>query len=184
MMANVAGQDQQRKRKIKDQLVYPKIEKEFQFCYQNSGRKKMLRVNLVIPLASRSYELAHRLIAAHNIPCYMLDKLADALDQFVLSTLCQLQIDKAVGSINHLKQFGGDIVSNVADNWYKCLQEQVADFADNSSKGNVVQSVQLEGGLSIAQVYHALIHSSAMEAVLQLEIKARSVQRAFVFSLR
>lgn len=176
----MSGQDQHRRRKIKDQLIYPKIEKEFQFCYQNSGRKKMLRVSLAIPLASSSDELAHRLMAAHNIPCYVLDKLAAELDQFVSSTLCQLQIDKAVRSIHHLKQFGGDIVKNVADNWCKCLQDQVVDFADHSNKGNTVQSVQLEGGLPIAQVYHTLIHSSAMEAVLQLECTYASVIREIV----
>ncbi|RDD38951.1 Protein C12orf4-like protein [Trichoplax sp. H2] len=170
----------QRKNKIKDQLIYPKVDKEFHFYYQNSGRKKLLKVKIVVPLTCHTNELAHRLITAHNLPCYLLGKLQASLKEFVSSTLCQLQVDKAEQSIHHLKQFGPDVIKDISDHWCKCLQDEVAHWSDHSNKRNAVQSIQLDNGQSVAQVYHALIHSPAMEAILQLECTYASVVKEIV----
>ncbi|EDV19197.1 uncharacterized protein TRIADDRAFT_2109, partial [Trichoplax adhaerens] len=140
----------------------------------------LLKVKIVVPLTCHTNELAHRLITAHNLPCYLLGKLQASLKEFVSSTLCQLQVDKAEQSIHHLKQFGPDVIKDISDHWCKCLQDEVAHWSDHSNKRNAVQSIQLDNGQSVAQVYHALIHSPAMEAILQLEYTYASVVKEIV----
>jgi hypothetical protein len=139
------------------------VEFSYQFC--SNGTRYGLRVPVRGPLgAVRARELASRLVRAHNLPCYLEDELASQLEEFARdSTLRQWDCegDKAVELV-------GDSVAEEGSKVAKRIDDLVERFTDNCSEFSTA-TVAHDDGPTFSEMYHSLIHSPALDTLLQLE---------------
>ncbi|XP_065647047.1 FERRY endosomal RAB5 effector complex subunit 3 isoform X6 [Hydra vulgaris] len=137
-----------------ESISYPSTEEKFIFFYNFNGYQNKLMVNVKIPLKS-VYEFGYRIIESHSIPCYLEEELIQSLDLFVQ------QKTKDLWDSTFSK-----MISNVqnSEEHYKLIQDWVKVFlkVNETNECDDLQS-------SWASVYHSLIHSPALEQLLQLE---------------
>ncbi|XP_064617462.1 protein C12orf4 homolog [Liolophura sinensis] len=134
-------------------------EKDFVFKFSSKGLDSKLTIPVMIPLRQPVSDLVGRLIKAHNLPCYVEDELTQSLADFVSKETSRLHDKNAMDVINKVKT--GEVnVDQLVEKWTKTFSEEVKDFAEPEE----VTNEQV-----FSDVYHTLIHSPALETLLNLE---------------
>ncbi|XP_065068937.1 protein C12orf4 homolog [Rhopilema esculentum] len=132
----------------------------FVFKFRQHGKDHVLNVPVQIPLETTVKELAYRIINCHSISCYVEDDLELALERFVAAKRKDLrnQLDHAV--IKSIKE-APDSVAEIVDSWKKAYSKEYVKYQDQDDKNG--------DEIEFANIYHALIHSPALDTLLQLE---------------
>ncbi|KAK3090690.1 hypothetical protein FSP39_013761 [Pinctada imbricata] len=135
------------------------VEKEFEFTFICKGVTSRLSVPVPIPLPQAVEDFAGRLIGCHNLPCYVEDDLKKKLDDFVTNETRNLYDENAEEALNKIRDGTTDIDSLV-EKWTKAYTQEVKQYAK-------VEEASEETLFS--EVYHNLIHSPALDTLLNLE---------------
>lgn len=135
------------------------IEKDFTFSYHTRTTKSTLTTPVTIPLPSTSKEFAARLIQAHSLPCFVIQDLENDLQEFVKTETSSLYDKNADEAINKVKD-NESIVDELLGRWVKTYSQELRMFA---------KPFELSRDEKFAEVYHTLIHSPALETLLNLE---------------
>lgn len=134
-------------------------ERDFTFEFSCKEKKSTLRVPIAIPPSQSAADLTGRLVNQHNLPCYVENDLQKALEEFFLKETNKLDDENADEVINKVKTGEVDL-DNLVSAWEKAFTEEVKDYAppEETSKEQI-----------FSEVYHSLIHSPALETLLNLE---------------
>ncbi|CAH1257098.1 C12orf4 [Branchiostoma lanceolatum] len=135
------------------------LEKDFVFQFKNGSQKSCLTVPLRLPLECSARDLRGRLVAAHNLPCYVEDELLHQLEEFIAVETSKLQDENAENSLKALET-GGKSAEDKAEIWAQAFARECTRYSDPEAANKDHQ---------FAMTYHALIHSSALETLLNLE---------------
>ncbi|KAK6170121.1 hypothetical protein SNE40_018593 [Patella caerulea] len=135
------------------------IEKEFSFTFTSKDEKSTLTVPVTIPVNVSTEEFMGRLILSHNLPCYIEDDLKNSLSKFIEEETkkwhennAQAAIDSVInGSVNE---------DDLIERWTRAFTQEVKEYA----KPEEITNEQM-----FSDIYHTLIHSPALETVLNLE---------------
>ncbi|XP_053380713.1 protein C12orf4 homolog [Mercenaria mercenaria] len=135
------------------------IKKEFIYTFTSKDEESVLRVPVDIPYSQPARDLTGRLVFEHNLPCYIENDLTDKLGEFIQRETDKLNDDNATEAIEKVRQ-GQIDVDKLAEAWQKAYTQEVKEFA----KPEEVSAEQ-----QFSEVYHSLIHSPALETLLNLE---------------
>lgn len=135
------------------------VERDFTFEFSCKDQKSTLTVPVTIPPSQSAADLTGRLVYQHNLPCYIEHDLQKSLEQFFLKETNKLNDENAEEVIDKVKKGEVDVDSLVSA-WEKAFTEEVKDYAppEETSKEQI-----------FSEVYHSLIHSPALETLLNLE---------------
>ncbi|XP_013416133.1 protein C12orf4 homolog [Lingula anatina] len=135
------------------------LQKNFVFAFSNQGTKSTLKVPIPIPLDTTAESLAGRLIAAHNIPCYVEADLLKKLKEFLAEETEKWQDEFAEAAVKKLRS-GSVSVEELARQWTKAYTKEIKQYSPPEETSDEV---------IFSEVYHALIHSDALETLFNLE---------------
>ncbi|KAG1714460.1 Protein C12orf4 [Nymphon striatum] len=139
---------------------FSKDTKQFTYVFQDGQCK--LKAPVPIPLNVSEEEFVGRLLTSHNnkIPCYIKEDLLDALTKFVAEETSKYYDDDAVNSLEMLKNESEDGVNKLVENIAAMFEKGHAAYA----KPEGISDEEV-----FADAYHSLIHSPALETILNLE---------------
>ncbi|XP_070572416.1 LOW QUALITY PROTEIN: FERRY endosomal RAB5 effector complex subunit 3-like [Ptychodera flava] len=135
------------------------VERDFEFSFKSKGFHSKLTAPVPIPLNVSVSDLVGRLVNAHNLPCYVEKDLQDSLEEFVAKETTKYHDDQATNLIKKLQDGEVDI-GQMAEKWNKAFTQEHKAFATEKGPNNEV---------AFGEVYHKLIHSNALETLLNLE---------------
>ncbi|XP_026754059.1 protein C12orf4 homolog [Galleria mellonella] len=118
-----------------------------------------LEVPVQIPHEGSIRELVQRVINMFHIPVYLEDDLNEKLAEFVAVETKNFHNDRDEKLLDQLKNSEIN-VEGIIKSWEKLFKENVMEFAEQ--KGTSDEEV-------FAAAYHKLVHSPALETILQVE---------------
>ncbi|XP_048758931.1 protein C12orf4 homolog [Ostrea edulis] len=132
---------------------------DFKYQFYSKNLTSTLTIPVTIPFAQSISDHVGRLINAHNLPCYVEEDLKTKLEEFVTDQTINMYDENSVKGLQRLKN--GDInIDDVVSKWHKAFTEEVKGYA----KPEAVTEEQV-----FSEVYHSLIHSPALDTLLNLE---------------
>ncbi|KAK7492835.1 hypothetical protein BaRGS_00015973 [Batillaria attramentaria] len=135
------------------------VEKDFTFTFSSKEGTWLLTVPVTIPLSSPPVELVGRLKKAHNLPCYVIDDLEEKLSEFVAKETGKFHDRNAEENLQQVRQGAVDS-KNLISRWTKAFSQEVKEYATIEEEDH---------NHAFSNVYHTLIHSPALETLLNLE---------------
>lgn len=139
--------------------TYEDQKREFVFDFKDSGKHQRLTVPIPIPLKIGAKEFVQRLISFHNLPCYLEPELTKTLDEFNKSSCRDLHDKMACAALEQMNQSSQNTADYVSS-WSNTFTQEHASYSSANDKSE--ESV-------FSEMYHSLIHSAALETLLQLE---------------
>lgn len=135
------------------------VEREFEYTFTSKDQESTLRVPVTIPAGQSASDLTGRLMFEHSLPCYIETELCSKLEDFILKETDKLNDENATEAIDRIHK--GEVnIDKLADIWGQAFTQEVKEFA----KPEEVSKEQI-----FSEVYHSLIHSPALETLLNLE---------------
>nr|CAH7748911.1 unnamed protein product [Callosobruchus chinensis] len=125
--------------------------------YKNSSHNFEHQIG--IPFEGSVEELAHILMSKHVIAQHFEEDLIEDLSQFVKQKTVEYNDQKAMNLINRAKDNKTNI-EEITKKWEKVLKEEVTEYGE--------QRCASDNEL-FATAYHKMVHSPALETMLQLE---------------
>ncbi|KAK2167583.1 hypothetical protein LSH36_26g09044 [Paralvinella palmiformis] len=135
------------------------VTEEFTFTFGTRSQRSTLKVNITIPLNESVKEFSYRLINAHQLPCFVEGALKDELEQFIAIETKKLQDANAEEAIERVRKKQVSVES-LAKQWTNLFSKEILKYSDPEPISNEVV---------FSEVYHTLIHSPALETLLNLE---------------
>ncbi|KAJ0170965.1 hypothetical protein K1T71_013737 [Dendrolimus kikuchii] len=136
--------------------------KIFKYSYPTCTNKEILyklEVPVEIPHNGSTRELVQRVLKMFHIPVYLEEELNERLAQFVSEETKNFHNERDEKLLNQLKNSEIN-VEGIVKNWEKLFKDNVVEFAEQ--KGTPDEEV-------FAAAYHKLVHSPALETILQVE---------------
>ncbi|XP_028170012.1 protein C12orf4 homolog [Ostrinia furnacalis] len=136
--------------------------KTFKFSFPTCTNEDLLfklEVPVEIPHSGSTRELVQRVMNMFHIPVYLEDELNEKLAEFVTEETKNFHNDRDEKLLNQLKNSELN-VEGIVKNWEKMFKDNVMEFAEQ--KGTSDEEV-------FAAAYHKLVHSPALETILQVE---------------
>lgn len=132
---------------------------DFHYQFRSKDLTSTLTVPVTIPNPQPASDLMGRLVNAHNLPCYVEEDLKNKLEKFMTEETNKLFDENSQKALQRLKN--GDInIDDVVTKWHNAFSEEVKRYAKPES----VTEQQV-----FSEVYHSLIHSPALDTLLNLE---------------
>lgn len=132
---------------------------DFHYQFRSKDLTSTLTVPVTIPNPQPASDLVGRLVNAHNLPCYVEEDLKNKLEKFMTEETSKLFDENSQKALQRLKN--GDInIDDVVTKWHNAFSEEVKRYAKPES----VTEQQV-----FSEVYHSLIHSPALDTLLNLE---------------
>lgn len=132
---------------------------DFHYQFRSKDLTSTLTVPVTIPNPQPASDLVGRLVNAHNLPCYVEEDLKNKLGKFMTEETNKLFDENSQKALQRLKN--GDInIDDVVTKWHNAFSEEVKRYAKPES----VTEQQV-----FSEVYHSLIHSPALDTLLNLE---------------
>lgn len=132
---------------------------DFHYQFRSKDLTSTLTVPVTIPNPQPASDLVGRLVNAHNLPCYVEEDLKNKLEKFMTEETNKLFDENSQKALQRLKN--GDInIDDVVTKWHTAFSEEVKRYAKPES----VTEQQV-----FSEVYHSLIHSPALDTLLNLE---------------
>eukprot|EP00118_Oscarella_pearsei_P003682 m.15328 g.15328 ORF g.15328 m.15328 type:complete len:567 (+) comp26306_c0_seq1:1470-3170(+) len=142
-----------------EQQPEPIIE-EFEFTFSGGGRlTKTLRVQVQVPVLGGPGEYCHRLTNHHNLPTYVEEDLKTKLKAFEENVLTAKEDSQCDSALDEIRS-SDHLIEERIDEWDELFKEERASYSELAEPTDE---------LAFSEVYHTLIHSPALETLLQLE---------------
>lgn len=138
------------------------ITKTFTFSYPTCTNENVffnLEVPIDIPYDGSTGELVQRVINMFRIPVYLEEELNDKIAEFVSKETTNYYNNRDELLLKQL-QNGETDVEGLVKSWEKLFKDNIVEYADQ--KGTSDEEV-------FAAAYHKLVHSPAVETILQVE---------------
>ncbi|CAK1541153.1 unnamed protein product [Leptosia nina] len=138
------------------------VTKTFKYSFPTCTNEEILfnlEVPVDIPYEGSSRELVQRVLKMFHIPVYLEDDLNEKLAEFISEETKNFHNKRDAKLIDQLKN-GALNVEGIIKGWEKNFKENVLEFAEQ--KGSSDEEV-------FATAYHKLVHSPALETILQVE---------------
>ncbi|XP_026313660.1 protein C12orf4 homolog isoform X1 [Hyposmocoma kahamanoa] len=136
--------------------------KLFKFSFPTCTNEDVLfklEVPVLIPHDGSTRELVQRVLNMFHIPVYLEEELNEKLAEFVSKETKTFHDERDAALISQLKNSELN-VDGIVKNWEKLFKDNVVEFAEQ--KGTSDEEV-------FAAAYHKLVHSPALETILQVE---------------
>ncbi|XP_045539912.1 protein C12orf4 homolog [Papilio machaon] len=136
--------------------------KTFKYSFPTCTNEELLFklvVPVEIPYDGSPRELLQRVINMFHIPLYLEDELNEKLAQFISDETREFHNSRDEKLLNQLKNNELN-VDGIVKQWEKLFKENVVEFAEQ--KGTSDEEV-------FAAAYHKLVHSPALDTILQVE---------------
>ncbi|KPJ02967.1 Uncharacterized protein C12orf4-like [Papilio xuthus] len=136
--------------------------KTFKFSFPTCTNEELLfklEVPVEIPYDGSPRELVQRVINMFHIPVYLEDELNEKLAQFIGDETREFHNSRDAKLLDQLKNSELN-VDGIVKQWEKLFKENVVEFAEQ--KGTSDEEV-------FAAAYHKLVHSPALDTILQVE---------------
>ncbi|XP_044256776.1 protein C12orf4 homolog isoform X2 [Tribolium madens] len=130
---------------------------EYKFVYLHDD--KPFEVDIKIPFEGSVGELAHVLILKNNLPIYVEKDLADKLSQFISDWSIKHNNEHTAALIDDARNDKTNI-DEITKEWEKLMREETAEYGER----RCASDEEL-----FATAYHKMVHSPALETMLQLE---------------
>ena len=140
----------------------------FKYTFYVRGEEHILKVNIQVPIQGTVRELMNRMIASHNIPVYVIPDLFRSLDAFILQKTEAFKNSCYIKMFEAIQQKGAK----------ETLQQDCSKFFSLSNNNKQRRSFREDSTWS--DIYHQLIHSPALESMLQMEHKYSMDMKALV----
>ncbi|KAJ8319300.1 hypothetical protein KUTeg_004391 [Tegillarca granosa] len=146
------------------------VKKDFEFQFTCKDLTSKLTLPVVIPQKQTVNDLVGRLVAAHNIPCYVIEEaklknvvlnsdLTSKLEKFIIEETDKLHDENAKTAVDKVIN-GEKNIDDLVEQWTKAYTQEVKKYA----KPEEITEEQ-----KFSEVYHKLIHSPALDTLLNLE---------------
>lgn len=135
------------------------VEKDFTYTFETKTSHSKLTVPITLPINISYREFVARLVRAHHLPCFIEDDLEKKLEEFATKETCMLHDQNADEAIASVKK-GSVSEDDLIENWLSVYNNELKLYA----KPN-----ELSKDEKFGEVYHTLIHSPALETLLNLE---------------
>lgn len=119
----------------------------------------VLQIPVDIPYQGSALELAQRILNSFQLPAYVERDLENALSKFIENETINFYDEEAEKAIEESMKPDYD-VEDVIKVWEKAYKENTVEFGDKCGT---------EDREVFAAVYHKLVHSPALETILQVE---------------
>ncbi|XP_054712421.1 protein C12orf4 homolog [Uloborus diversus] len=136
------------------------ISRDFDFQYTCCKRTENVNIQVPIPLLVSVQEFGSRLISQNKVPFYVQEDLFKALDDFASKETSKYYDDLSSEAIEKTKKFDEADIDLLIQKWTKAFKEEHMKYA---SLEDITESA------SFPEMYHKLIHSPALETMLNLE---------------
>lgn len=133
--------------------------RQFVFHYRASGEEKCVILEVPIPLRVSPAELGHRLLEEHQLPFFVQDDLFRELEYFILKESDHYYSKSAKDVISKFQTEERDI-DRIIKKWSFAFKEEHTQFA---------KPEELSKDATFPHMYHSLIHSPALDTMLNLE---------------
>ncbi|EFA10962.1 Uncharacterized protein C12orf4 homolog-like Protein [Tribolium castaneum] len=130
---------------------------EHKFVYSHGD--KSVEVDIKIPFEGSVGELVHVLILKNNLPIYVEKDLAENLSQFVNDWSIKHNNEHTASLIDDARNDKTNI-DEITKEWEKLMREEMAEYGER----RCASDEEL-----FATAYHKMVHSPALETMLQLE---------------
>ncbi|KAJ8923721.1 hypothetical protein NQ315_010302 [Exocentrus adspersus] len=127
------------------------------FIYINTEHS--FEAHIVIPFEDSVEELAHILIVRHNLPIHVERELTEDLSKFIDERSIEYYNEETTKLIDEAKQNQINI-DDVTKEWEKLIKEEMTEYGER----RCASDEEL-----FATAYHKMVHSPALETMLQLE---------------
>ncbi|KAG5893356.1 hypothetical protein JTB14_000121 [Gonioctena quinquepunctata] len=114
--------------------------------------------NIVIPSEEPVSELVHLLIIKYNLPVYEENEFSRDLEDFVRDRSAEYYNEETTKLVNDAKDKIN--IEDVTKLWEKIMKEEMAEYGERRCASD---------DELFATVYHKMVHSPALETILQLE---------------
>ncbi|XP_067141961.1 FERRY endosomal RAB5 effector complex subunit 3 isoform X2 [Centruroides vittatus] len=135
------------------------VSKQFLFRYRVAGEEKCHLMEVPVPLSASPAEFGHRQLEEYGLPFYVQEDLFNQLEDFVLKETDHYFSKLAKDVIENFQTEERDI-SQIIKKWSFAFKEEHAQYAKQE---------ELSEDAIFASMYHSLIHSPALETMLNLE---------------
>ncbi|GFO41789.1 protein c12orf4 homolog [Plakobranchus ocellatus] len=135
------------------------VEKDFIYTFETKTTKSKLCVPITLPICISCKEFVARLVQAHNLPCFIEEDLERKLQDFVNKETYALHDQNADEAISNVKN-GAHSDDDLIQNWLSLYNNELKLYA---------KPYELSRDEKFGEVYHTLIHSPALETLLNLE---------------
>lgn len=132
----------------------------FQFTFTSKDVESTLEVPVSIPLNQPLEDFVGLLVTSHNVPCFAEKDLKEKLDAFIWKHTQDLYDRNVENKMEKIKTADQAAVDSLVDQWSKTFTQEVKRYAKEEDE------TQEE---KFSKVYHTLIHSAALETLLNLE---------------
>ncbi|GBM63688.1 Protein C12orf4 [Araneus ventricosus] len=134
--------------------------KEFEFKYGSGEKEKSVVLQVPIPLSIGIPELGARLLSQNKIPFYVKEDLYKNLGTFAQQETTKYYDELDCQAIQKLKNAGEEEIDELVQRWTKAFKEEHMKFAKVEEPSE---------NITFPEMYHKLIHSPALETLLNLE---------------
>ncbi|GFS13853.1 protein C12orf4 homolog [Elysia marginata] len=135
------------------------VEKDFIYTFDTKTTHSKLKVPITLPISISYREFVARLVRAHNLPCFIIEDLERKLEEFVSKETSTLHDQNAEEAIFCVKN-GSVSEDGLIENWLSVYNKELKLYA---------KPYELSKDEKFGEVYHTLIHSPALETLLNLE---------------
>ncbi|CAL1264864.1 unnamed protein product [Larinioides sclopetarius] len=134
--------------------------KEFEFKYGGGEKERSVVLQVPIPLTIGIPELGARLLSQNKIPFYVKEDLYKDLGTFAQQETTKYYDELDCHAIQKLKNAGEEEIDELVQRWTKAFKEEHMKFAKVEEPSE---------NITFPEMYHKLIHSPALETLLNLE---------------
>ncbi|XP_071831310.1 FERRY endosomal RAB5 effector complex subunit 3-like [Apostichopus japonicus] len=135
-------------------------EREFKYTFKMKSSVTTLTVPVILPLTASAKEFVGRLMSSHDLPCFVEDDLFEEFQKFILTETSKLQDESSSGILKGLEGAAHDKIGKIADQWGKAYTQECVGYTQDRDQ---------KGSSDFTDLYHKLIHSSALEVLFNLE---------------
>ncbi|XP_074648788.1 FERRY endosomal RAB5 effector complex subunit 3-like [Tubulanus polymorphus] len=135
------------------------VERDFVYTYRSKEERCTLTAPVTIPLETSIDDLVGRLIKAHCLPCFAVNGLKTSLTAFQAEETGKFYVRNSEEALRKFQE-NVDDVDDLVDQWAKVFTQELKEYA---------KPVEISNDQVFSEVYHNLIHSPALETLLNLE---------------
>ncbi|XP_066995758.1 FERRY endosomal RAB5 effector complex subunit 3 isoform X2 [Anabrus simplex] len=137
------------------------VERKLSFVFPTCTSKDeyCLEVPIHVPFSGSTSELTQRLISTFKLPPYVEKDLLQALESFIEEETTKYHDEVAENLVENARRDDID-VEDVIKAWERAFREETIEYAER--RGATDEEL-------FSTVYHKLVHSPALEAILQVE---------------
>lgn len=134
--------------------------KSFEFNYKCGNKKEKMTISVPIPLSLSIQEWGSCFISQKKIPFFAEKELVNAIDEFTSKETCKYYDELSSQAVSNFQNMTENDIDQLTQKWTRAFTEEHMKYAAPEDPPESV---------TFSEMYHKLIHSPALETLLNLE---------------